>query len=1062
MKKLLSLVLALALVLTTFPIMSFAETPSEYIIKNDKFDGTTDVAEFTTAGAVPSASAMTTAGFDNTTPLKFGEFYGLASATYKPAKSALTKGLYEVFFYNVCQIDTSLETGNISSNVTYTVSTDPGKYGNASGISGEKDRITHSQHDFDPATASGGKNGWVSLGKHYFSGNGNETVSLEKYSINSNDKLYMSAVKFVPVVNNNQSDTSLAGVYLSTFDGAWTKTKGLNTRNTVSDIEDGHITAPYAATVSGRAALNIVTSNPKAKVSFVSTSEGSEGYNYLTFSTRGGNSLQNGPQNVWVYVTAPDGTKKEMYEFYVEQSKASPAANEVKILNAGASGESTISALGASTVLTTTGSTSGYVSGAWSTQGNAIYKGDTNKINVWPSKKFGDTITYTPNIAASDAGYYNVYAYNVATYGGRIAREVLATVTHNGLREEKRIPFGGAVQGDWTPIGKFYFEGGANETIALSNISSKAALTNFTQVKLEKSTENNFTKDEVQGVSVTAGGSTQSVVEASMNGYTMPLPKGEYNTVDIKVHAGSNFKAITVNGEEVTANTAKTIAINDKDNTVTIVARHNNDNTQTYVLNLHKQTKTMSLDSAPATPDANTIYRTGLGLADRTWSPLTKLPMDADGAGDSVFAVYSWADPADRRLIYTPDLKTTYGTQDKALRVLLWKPALGNVANNENYGRDELTVNINTGGYNYSKTIDWKQGNSEWVDLGVYLFHPTVSTLAINFETVEVGESPILVDANALVLLDTDMPSGVGQIQIGDKMYLPEEIMDKTIESGASDTWTLDTWNAEDEIYVNGALHAGNVTVSKSYNPGVNRYVFEVKNNDEVVQSFTLRVVSKENIRNAKQLSQSGTWSKVDVASVVSGGEVYAPSATGDELNWLAINLNGEADVYVYQHASDTEGTATVSVDGNVIGNFDNTATGWVNLGAYTFTGGNYITIKATSGTVFADTVKIVYKGTMYGDPVLVNTEDGVKAVADVYQTNTDASTAKVIVAKFDSTGKNLESVKYADLSISKAGNAEQATAIVGSGAGIYKAFLWTDFGGITPIGTVDEMTITE
>lgn len=1071
MKKLISLVLIATMLFSVMPTLVSASTtePDGTVIMYNSTSSKTETgfsvklgANASTISAAGTAGATfidsyTTSGYNNTTPIAIGNSYNaqLAAGTqlyrsgeYKPAQGTLSAGLYEVYFWNICQIDATekfLDTTKaplLSRNVTYTVTTNPTQG------TGSANPYYTSKHDFDPATASGGTNGWVSLGKFYFGGTGDETVSVTKFSA-TDDYLYMSAIKFVPVTASSDS-VGIERIYATTFTTQW-KAQAGNERNTTADVKDGVVT--FSNMGANQVNFTVIASDPNAKVSFDGGTNSTVGYRQMgvnrlgtpfmdyTDATTSANSKVGKPiQTTYVTITSADGNTQKTYPFTLEYENGTAT-----VLTLDANSDKASSAKD---------------SGKGSVDGSAMHVtciGTTKK--VWVSTNLGDTVAYTPNLAS--AGFYNVYAYNTAPMKVGAAREVLATVTHNGIKEQTKIPFGGAVEGDWTPIGKFYFAGGANEKITLTNIVDSADVTNFSEIKLVSALEDPLDK-ALRGISVTANGETQGVLAESADGYIMPLPVGDYTTADIKVDAGSAVTAIKVNGEDATANVAKPITIGDKDNIVT-VAVTTASGTTNYKLNLYKQMKERKIGAAAdAAADTSSLYysRGSTGIK-------TTFPLDIDGTGDSLYDFYTHPTyvPAAE---WHPHIEESYGTDSRAFHILLWKPALGSVnGDGVTYGKSDLKVKINNGGYVYNTTVDWLNGNSEWINLGTYIVRNTkIDALGVVLES-NIPEH-ILVDELGVAFLETEVPTGLAQVYLGGSAYKKDEINGKTISTSGLRDMHFISWNATDKIYVNSEEWASGTAMGGSYAPGVNRYEVVIKDADgNITDTCSFKVLSESYTVEAKNAAQTGTWATAAGYTGVNGSNVLSNSAVGDSLAYrVGNNSKGNADVYVYRHlAEDTiSGTASVTVGDTNIGEITNNASnsaGWVKVGNYDFKGAENITLTVTNGTILADAVKIVYTGTIYVSPVILETQTGYKAIADVYQTTNDNITAKLFIAKYTNDGEFV-ALKSAPLTLNGNGSASADTAEIAKGNGIYRTFLWNDAIKLTPLTEDSDVTILE
>ena len=151
---------------------------------------------------------------------------GVPVVKAQPNAYKLAKGLYEVYWYNM--VDNTYKDLNNGEDVIISV------YGPAEVDykvvcnGGDSEKIG----SFAPITATGGEAGWISLGKCYFTGNGEEYIEITNNS--GEGRLSANAVKFVPVSNNSDSllvynldfikdgaiaDTVTAGNYTAYMEG---------------------------------------------------------------------------------------------------------------------------------------------------------------------------------------------------------------------------------------------------------------------------------------------------------------------------------------------------------------------------------------------------------------------------------------------------------------------------------------------------------------------------------------------------------------------------------------------------------------------------------------------------------------------------------------------------------------------------------------------------------------------------------------------------------------------------------------------------------------------------
>ncbi len=1036
MKNFISMLLAIVMILGMITIPATANTEPEStdpegtivitpaLANSTATDGTVFSDGFSSAKKLYKTKAIGPSG-ENV--LAMGESYGKSTdiATYTPGIT--TAGLYEIWVYNIANIptgeiyqnkETNGKTPILTRNVTYEVNTFPKN----------KDDYCATNVDIDPKTVLNGEDGWVSLGKHYFSGatgtggwaNKKECVIVNKYYANS-DYLYLSQMKFVPVSNTNNSNADLERFYVVTSplnDKNWKLSNWENTRNTKVTGQEMLFTYSNSNTVSTR--LIAVASDPRATVKINADNTSATGVSRLAVNENantGATGLLDPMATAWVTVTAVDGTKKE-YRFSCDRE-----SNHNDAIVRTADGATLSEGLTAAN-----GYHSYKIDGTMMHGGSDTLSGSTIVKNVAVADKYGESITYSTGITTP--GYYNVYAYNTATQyisgtvAGGVDREVLATVTHGGITEQKKIAYGGAAKGDWTFVGKYYFSGDSTENIKLTKIvNTNKTIANFTEIKLVPSNEEINTNNNIFGISVSANGETVTLPAEKINGEQVILPSGADTAATIKVLAGSKVTDITINSAAAERNTGSvqvTFTEGNKDTEITINLKHN-----AYPVEYNFSIRRSE------TFDVKTFHDTTTNGRD--------IPVDADNKGDSIMLVSE-----DSTMQYKPDMTVS---SDGYYRVMVYKPAL--IANGTSYDAGQLDVSIKAGGEVYDDiTVDWSGEEARWLDLGIYKF----SNAEDQYVNLEVGADATIADAEGIAFIKEDVTLGLKDIVIDGRSYTKAELDGEMISAAGYRDWKITTTLPTDKIYVNNSETPvpNGVAISEKYeNAGPNYYTITVKSaSDEVVDTVSFFVNHYGATYSAQKATQSGTWTPVE-AYKGHNGDVYVNTAETDTLTFEVDNLiKGTADIAFYNHKVTTgvQGSAKIYVGETEIGTVTMSETnedGWVTLGSYNFIGTETITLKDITGNVLVDGIKLQYPNGIYMKPVIVETENGIKAVSGIFDF---LKTHKGILAlaKYEVVDGvyELVEVSYQTASTEYPSGLIMETAEI-QGAGIYKAFMW-------------------
>ncbi len=994
MKKLFSLVLVILLALGTLPTVSFAAV-EDIIIE----PGTTsnlgtgfivnDISKFN-----DSKLAL---GYNNSYPIVMRANYAANTATYKP--SITEAGLYEVFYWNTPNLNGQSETFTYGSNEkSVTMASNASFKIEAQGTKSTS-HLIESIVEINPTKEAVG---WISLGKHYFSATDKDCIKATMFDGEDGHSLYLGAMKFHKVTSSSDSNVGLERVYLSHAGSDW----NYDTENVRNTAYHDNMLITFKGT-NNYGALYALASDPEATVNVNWAGEAKGISAILTNQT----AIYSGtPASYAIVVTAKDGTTKKTYYVSVEQENE---ASETKI----SVGDK--------------GSTNGGVniSGGnwWASDGTAMYEGLTDtskKPNVAVSSTFGETVSYAPGVTEATVGYYNVYAYNTATFNKHTTREVLATVMHNGMRDEVKIPFGGAVKGAWTLIGKYHFTGADGEKITLSNIKTDAnQIANFSDVKIVRAeADPHFSREDV-GAGAAVNGVSQSV-SSSEFGNPIVLPAGDYTEVDFTYYGGEIVTSVTINGEQANKNEAvKVSGVNEGNNTVAIhrVVTADKEYTRDINVNLVKPSSGIS--------------------AAVTATELTALPIDADSKGDSVYRVN--AEEA--------NTWTITGAKNKTCHIYLYKPALG-----EGFGNNNLNVVVSAGGEAYEPVaVDWSGESSQWIDLGTYDFGSTDNEV-----TLTAGANPILIDSEGIAMVATEFTPGIQSVKINNATYtnnadVEGKILSSDLGRGVI-TVTAKPSSSDIGITVNEEpLVNGEPIADRNYKPGLNKYEVVVKKGGTEIDRWSFYVNCRGMDYIADSAVQNGTWAEDGSKNGVTGGAVLTAEA-GSLTYTVDSVVKGKAEIWAYVHKSDTAtGTATLKIGETVLGTYNCSAvdnSGWVKMTeipTYTFNGNESIVLEA-NGSVLADSVQLRFLDPVYSQSVLKIEEETGSVKAKVFIPGAYNGTGTLVLAKYnDAQYTSLADIKLFT-NINSLNDWIETEALTGDG--YYKAFLWSSASGLKPL----------
>lgn len=1034
MKKAISIMLMVIMVLCTVsvPGMASAADPegtiviTPQLVDSEATSGKAFNAGFTVDPATKVLYKTSATDPSGNNVLAMGEDYATSTAMYVPGITAENAGLYEVFVYNIANVPeddhyNNLETNakpNLSRSVTYEINTFP--------VS--SDEYCKTSVDIDPKTVLNGQDGWVSLGRHYFGGYSKaslsfgtplvnnstvECVTVRKYFTNK-DYLYLSQVKFVPVTDVAENDTGIERVYVCTRPESktWAYSNYSNTRDTEFET-DALLTYSHGSLNDVR--VIAITSNPKATVTNGNSTRVGAG-RILNYTVNNSTLTGAGQLTLYPAVTAADGTTKT-HRLSLERETTENIITRT-LDNA------TLS----------TGLTAAEGHNYWNNNGTDLYAGSgalADKVfvaKVALADTYGETVSYSTGITTP--GWYNAYAYNAATKSAypswSIDREVLATVTHNGIVEDKKIAYGGAVRGEWMLIGKFYFSGDSSESIKLSKINTVAnSKANFTNIKLVPAVETGTAAafgayDNVAGISVSANGETISLT-GSVKGKSVYLPAGADTNAQIKITAGIQVKSLTVNGTAVDRNTGianVAFAEGNADTPVEIKFTHRNSSV-TYNFTIRRK--------------ADITFENGLT------AQTNFIPIDADRKGDSIVTVDGKA-----KAVWAADMATG---GNKAYRVMLYKPAL--IASGTAYNNSgDVSVKVIAADSTWEPSIDWTGEAAEWVNLGTYTFSDAEG------QGVELtaGSKPMLLDTDGIAFIEEDSTLASAGIELDGKPYTLEQLDGKIIEVSGNGNWKFIPQEATNNFYVNNAVVVNGTLLDAGFNLGPNYYAVTLKNqNGEAVKSIEFIVNASGVEYAADDAVRSEGWTTV-AAYAGQTGNVYTNAADTDTINFkVESNVKGNAKLFFYNHkaATSVSGSAAIYIGETKIGDITTGATdddGWIEVGSYNFGGNETITIKDITGNILADGIKLEYTDTVYMKPVIIETSTGVKAISAVCGDSASLK-GKLILAKY--SGGNLDKIVMADGKMTEGGKRFDTEEL--TGAGEYKAFVFEDLTSLVP-----------
>lgn len=869
MKKVWSIILTMVMLMSTVAVLPvMAEPASEYVFyASTSEEYSANTATFTTSAGTVGEKSTNSAVIDSVQKLGYNDKKAIAlteSSTASPKYAtwnlgSIAKGTYEVYYWNIPAVDDEEKyratdtKPTASAEVFYDVIR---KIGSST--------LT-STYFVNPGMEA---EGWVKIGdKFAFNGDGNDQIKVGKYADSANSYAYVSAIKLVPITQDGTS-TELSHVYLEGGDNEYWATDVTG--------DDLRVKVPSGATWF---TATVVSADPNARVQISGAAEktGSSAF-YL-----GGDTLsayeKGSVIGKTVSVTSADGTATQTYRLAID-----------------------IEAEDSSAIVVNHETTSGgkaELIGTWasvqSLHGNlqAVLPSGATKVAHLEVEGYG--AKYTPTVET--AGWYNVYSYAAGdSYGQKAAagqfteRELSVSVKHNGLTEEATVMNGGIVNahntawkgGAWIYVGRYYFAAQEGESGTQSVTLSKLTASETSRawlygIKLVPTQANPLDKS-MDGMTVTAGDKTVQILSEYADGYTQPLPMGDYTTVTVNVKtAVGDVEKITINEQEAVDNTA-TISVTDGENAVSVTLEKTDGSQECYQLSLYKLTGNWTMAALKNTGDA-------LAIADRG-ADFTGSSLDYLKSGDMATVGVK---PRNREgSAYTTE--QTY--DDGYYRVLIWKPALGSVKNAK-YPVGTVTTHINTGYTHEYKSVNWSAQPSQWVDLGTHC-------MKFGNNSVEVGFKPedgaALADlTNGFLLLKVNAQSGLDYAEVNSVPYTADKLNGMVLaDEDGSVTIRPVTAKADDTVSINGQVWTSGTTMTYTATDEVKNVTIRVTSAEgETENEYTFTVLNCGTVENGN--AKYFTRAEVDETTETVKGVVY----------YRSRGLTEQARVFLAQYAGE-------------------------------------------------------------------------------------------------------------------------------------------------------------
>lgn len=869
MKKVWSIILTMVMLMSTVAVLPvMAETASEYVFfASTSEEYSTNTAVFTTSAGTVGAAGTNSAVIDSVKKRgnddkKVIALTGSSSASPKYATwnlGSIAKGTYEVYYWNIPVIDDEEKyraadtKPTASAEVFYDVIR---KIGSST--------LT-STYFVNPRTEA---EGWVKIGdKFAFNGDGNDQIKVGKYADSANSYAYVSAIKLIPITQDGTS-TELSHVYLECEDDEYWATDVTG--------DDLRVKVPSGATWF---TATVVSTDPNAKVQISGATE-KTGSSAFYLGNESLSAYEKGSViGKTVTVTSADGTATQTYRLAIdieaEESSAVVVNHE-----------------------TTSGGKAELI-GQWannqSLYGNlsAVLPSGASKVAHLEVEGYG--AKYTPTVAT--AGWYNVYSYAAGdSYGQKAAanqfteRELSVSVKHNGLTEEATVMNGGIVNahnttwkgGAWIYVGRYYFNAqecdSGTQSVTLSKLTASATSRAWLYgIKLVPTQANPLDKS-MDGMTVTAGDKTVQILSEYADGYTQPLPMGDYTTVTVNVKtAVDNVEKITVNEQE-TVDGVVTISVTDRENAVSVTLEKTDGSQERYQLCLYKLTGNWTMAALTNSGDA-------LAIADR----------GADFTGSSLDYLKS-GNMATVGVKPRNHEGTTYTSEetydDGYYRVLIWKPALGSVKNAK-YPVGTVTTHINTGYTHEYKSVNWSKQPSRWVDLGTHCMKFTNNSVEVGFKA---EDGAALVDLNnGFLLLKVNAQSGLDYAEVNSVPYTADKLNNMVLadEDGSIAIRPV-TAKANDVVSINNQAWSSGTTMTYTATDAVEKVTISVTSaNGETKNEYTFTVLTCGTVENGN--ATYVTRAEVDETDNTVKGVVY----------YRSRGLTEQARVFLAQYAGE-------------------------------------------------------------------------------------------------------------------------------------------------------------
>ena len=991
-------------------------------------------------------------GYKDSTPLAV--FMPGTTASWYPASSTqpLTPGHYDVYVWNIVCNNTDYFRSSTSTKATaayharYTV------------IGGNGTTVYYRNQ----ATASGGTDGWVKLGTHYFSGNTSERLELSNDLFGS--YAYASAVAFVPV--NRPSSTKLSNIYMYRD---YDKTKKIETEESAvtSNVITKHIPYDYiddeAATRGDkRIHLHFETEDPGAYIKVNGNHVGTGSYIY-NFKPTAGNAV-----SLKVTVTSEDGSKTEDYTVNVGIDKNDEVIDyKVSVTNK----------------VTDNNFSTAFATGSGS--GTQDSPAATNLTSGWgiPSENlgttlakimgFGDSVTWkimktdgTPNVTS---GYYSIYLFPRTNHEFGVDETAEVMINHNGLRERKIVELGKYHHMNVKRIyvGTYYFAGDGSETVTIiKNTQSTTTCLAIGGMKLVSSGE--ICAGGFAGLAITAKDEIVGIPASALEGgqHIEPLPVGDYTTKIIVKPVGTkdDYEYIKIAGSNVNMNSGKEVAINAADITnIAVRVKKNGEEEKIYDFavckavvqkNLHFQ-RVQTVTNKIQAP-INAEYTAADGKYIKTKNEVANFPANTE----SVSGYY-------KILVFKPGMTVNVNSNDTTAYTP-WASA-----------SQPYTV----GGKEY--TTDWTSDNSYWIDLGNHY---------LDFDNMSEDEKNNAVTFTAAVdalgnVAGYTMLSEVAYVKLSDGVKIDNEFItlkeldDKVIYTAGTSMNITPYISGEPTVYINESL-ATTTATNIVLNDTLSRIKVRVENGENI-KEYNFAVV-----KNASLINWDDT--NVDITNNSASGDgttgyngTAAAVLNGDSAVYSVKGLvNGEIKVSVYGIPVTVDGVSgnySVSVTANGSTSTKNmpevSSEGWIEVGTYTFDGAsddenvtisvneenviyiNCIKLESAMGELYVTAPVIEASDIEISSPVDGNTSAWVYAYN---KTGTENEVA-VLIAVYDKTTKQL----VAPVELKKLPVVDNVIKIstdaisVSDSENVYvKAFVWNGMSVLKPLKPANEIGV--